>query len=1343
MNRQSQLNSFNGGMNMDLDYSLLKDNQYIYAENVRVISNGDGSFGVLQGIEGNLESNPSLNLQTGEQIIFTDVIRHLGVMITRVGSITNFYRIDFGSKTDPTVTKIASLTMTLGTPISGVCRWEDENNVKLYFADGVSQMRVINIDSAHDQSNISLTPDDLLMLPSASLPQLTFNSFGSGALESGMVQYAYRLFNPRGSETSISELSKMFHLSKDDTTKSNAEEIIGSPKNDNTGKSIILNATLASTQFTRAYIYRIFYESKNSSPVIQLAADINFNGTVITFEDKGGTVLDELTVDEFNGLTSYTFIPKILETKDNILFAANVIEDTWDVTYDARAYRCTNNGTVQLLSTSGDSAISFNIDDVAYTNVPDSHDCICPYNTNAGEYKYNKTGTSYVFGGRGKNVSYRFVTAQLLEDSTAIDRTSGSTALQNDNFRLSVVGIGATNIQLRSDGNTQLDTMTLRGASPVRNYSNPEIDANLKGYTRDEIYRFGIVFYNDNNIPSPVHWIGDIRMPRLNDSTFDIFETNATLYSSPDGTSNRSLITKPLGLRFTVNNIPSGVRRWEIVRCERTLTDKSILSQGIISGVCEYTPGILAPFPYMSWATRHGYFAETGDSGIGTDGDEYGYWIYDTRSSANNLISNNYAMFVSPEVCINRENSQDMLDRVTSIEPVATLFSDINDSSNQNTNLTKIFANARTIKNSDGTYLDVYARNTWNARNGMVGTTDSWFYLNSEYFYSTILAKYYNKSNETTNTNYISIADAVYSPSTDPYLNSEVAEPELPQNNATPIAIGNSVYYNWTYAQYASGNKTHVVRKLGPHGVCALLQSNGITNSIPTSSGLIDRQLNAVRLCNIRQNVNPYGGNTYSARQNSAYLSTGVTSGTVSNTTVNVFGGDTYIGVLDYAVLHFVLAGDYSLYSSNRTYSGAYIPCESSINLSLRNDNVQTSKTYLTTNGYSNHYVQDDIIQMGTLYTQGVPLYAYNDAYSAEPTAKSFVSASIYNIDNAKLDNRIYASEVKTNNEVTDSWTKFKAANYIDVDSQYGAITNMMNFKNTLFFWQSNSFGVVSVNERSLITDNNPGSLTLGTGDILSRFDYYATKNGIRENQLRCATQSDSTIYWYDADRNELCSFDGDVNSMAKLKGVQSYLNKNKDLITLDPILEYDKKYNEVLVGLQDNILIFNEQIGAFTSFYTINPQWYFGFTDGLTFYNNNKLYVYNGGEQVTLTDGTKQSRIDFVINANYPFTKTFDKVIYPGDFTDGTNFENIIYKTKRQESFIADENYKGYREDTYSIDIPRSNRELNVAQEIVNKSFRDRMKGKYLLSHYEYDGTKDGLFKVPYIETIYRQSFM
>ena len=76
--------------------------------------------------------------------------------------------------------------------------------------------------------------------------------------------------------------------------------------------------------------------------------------------------------------------------------------------------------------------------------------------------------------------------------------------------------------------------------------------------------------------------------------------------------------------------------------------------------------------------------------------------------------------------------------------------------------------------------------------------------------------------------------------------------------------------------------------------------------------------------------------------------------------------------------------------------------------------------------------------------------------------------------------------------------------------------------------------GIASVNERSLITDNNMAELTLGTGGILARFDYITEKNGSSITNDKSIVTSENYIYWYDFDKNVLCQLGQGVNQLSK-----------------------------------------------------------------------------------------------------------------------------------------------------------------------------------------------------------------
>ena len=89
--------------------------------------------------------------------------------------------------------------------------------------------------------------------------------------------------------------------------------------------------------------------------------EINSDQNSITYVDKGNSYMAEITVEEFNNMTGYQFTAKSLAKMQKMLFAANVTDDTWDVEYDARAYRANSSGQVRLESSDSSDTITFNI----------------------------------------------------------------------------------------------------------------------------------------------------------------------------------------------------------------------------------------------------------------------------------------------------------------------------------------------------------------------------------------------------------------------------------------------------------------------------------------------------------------------------------------------------------------------------------------------------------------------------------------------------------------------------------------------------------------------------------------------------------------------------------------------------------------------------------------------------------------------------------------------------------------------------------------------------------------------------------------------------------------------
>jgi hypothetical protein len=165
--------------------------------------------------------------------------------------------------------------------------------------------------------------------------------------------------------------------------------------------------------------------------------------------------------------------------------------------------------------------------------------------------------------------------------------------------------------------------------------------------------------------------------------------------------------------------------------------------------------------------------------------------------------------------------------------------------------------------------------------------------------------------------------------------------------------------------------------------------------------------------------------------------------------------------------------------------------------------------------------------------------------------------------------------------------------------------------------------------------------------------------------------------------------------------------------------------------------LNYSEITQAFMSFMTSRPKWYLDF--GGKYYSidaNNVLRLHNSNSKYnvlsTIDDKADVSKIKIIVNDNYETTKTFDNVSYSADFASQNNLSNITFKTNTQNSLTVQSIDR--REDTYKFAIPR-NSSLN--------KFADRMRGKYLVSNYEFNDLNGSKFTLPYIKTTYRYSMI
>lgn len=1249
-NELQQINSFVKGMNTDIADAYLANDQYRFAKNLRLTVEEDSNAGELHTINGVSEITiPGDISKQWSSILGTASIRDYGILITKLDkepkeevdtwSIYRFNLNDdeikfdkvFGPCEEPLWDKNGN-----DYKLSLVTRWESNENVKLYIADGVHGLMTFNIaeDNGTLISNVSKV--DSIYLPKI---ETQIDEDTNGNLKPAIVQYTYQLYNKYGISTTMAPLSVPQNIYE------KHRNVIGIPYGTPGNISIKLTIpVISNNSFQKIKIYRITYEQNGSQPTVEVIhnATLKDQKKEFTLTDSGLPALETLQASELSSLSGLNIKPTSIESKENYLFASNIGYKEDDIYYD---WKATENVTVDLV------------------------------------YKENQ-------------------------------------------------------------------------------------DLNNKSLQRGEIYRYGIVLYNENGIKSAAKWIADIKVPSAQENNFVKYENGELKYYAA-------------GIKVTVNNLPESCSGYEIVRCERTVHDSTVVMQGLLSNT------ILCSSDKSDFED---YYSSS--PVISLDNYSLGWLEADGRKPILNYnthaqSSQELFTFISPEISYQADDIQSILDsnedlyiEVLAVYTNADVKSHGNESYGVRYELDRDDQFAMLDVYSDdedkclkysvhskgdeyykfigsGPYNSLGGDRIWNiihfdrsvafAKSAVNGNSEIYFPNRnySIYKFNTVPSKWIENTTEDKNT-FITHAKLPQL-----YEWNELYDDEGKTNIGTKLtSIDQYNYDNVTYGSlsaqisedgvvplekldvaedlrgYGSTYYGVLGQLMGPNGKQMLLKLEKVPAAVSElykgSTTAADASGFKCCLCNIKRKPSyPYMGESDVAKQNSIYLSNGFYfPSTTEGISVEVYDGDVYIGQFEH--LHMTKWWDKKQLYGSKSTSIYYIPVESRINFSLAHGTKFTD-IYDTSNSGWIQYKPASITakmdikdnnQMRTInYTQTKPMYQYNTAYSAPMNAIMY-AAELIDHSSSQYDCRIHYSDPKLNNEDIDSWQTFLPANFIDVDSRFGEITGLRLFKDKLIYWQEHATGILSVNERSLITDASNSELVLGTGDVLSRYDYLSTTYGMHKNQY-CDAQSEHNLYWWDENKRVLCNYTqgGSVTPLNVVKQVKKYTN------TIDcsnnPVLLFDNNHHELLAHISNDVesLVYNEQIQGFTSVYDLDPDNYIQFRNGIVLVKNKKktsaLYHYNqssDGKAYGFGNQTLEPYVEFVINKHIVLPKVYDNQIINGSFNK--NDLNITYTTQLgQEGKIEKGVGISDRQLDYRLAVPRNG----------DNKYGDRLRGKIM----------------------------
>ena len=1316
-------------------------------------------------------------------------------------------------------------------PLSLVTRWESKDNIKLYIANGITELLVINVAKSQDGQYEGQGFDAVFKSISTPLAPIIAEktNIENAHIPGVVIQYGYVVYNVNRDQSSLSILSNIINQSKDNVHGHKVDE------NSNHVIKITLPENIIGK---RIKIYRVAYSRAGQLPRVDIIYDqICIQNSI---HDLGRS-LGSVSSSEFIATNKLLFVPKEIESKGDYLFAANLVYKQDEIDrqfkkFDARSY---SRGNYYVKSLNG---ISTNVD-ILDTNLTDDEQ-----------------------DGVFKNLTDKELKHHQFDDEAPFDVNYWKQVTSNN--------IGVNGHGLCFDWKYVFSDDQL--------YYTKQYDGETpRTYARNEVYRFGVRLYDSQGRASSVKWIADIKMPLFADAPANLDNGNIKNYVTNDPTSavglRDYLIAHNISIQFIPRNVDkdywNGVSKYEIVQAKRSIEDSYKITQGIVGFPMQIDNDELCLPYFLTTSPFHICRGFTYDGRYTVVDNVDDYYLY--RQFLNSLI------FASPEYSYQPDDIKNIIQNYKSninCEVVArwqrlstyiTNTTDFNMQCSYNT----------TYNNEQTHYLKYYTayHNTSNfpTSNGLyklsaegtdlriqVGFTNSQSGPDSsldraygEYFLSSQVMQEANQDSRqgvdafgegvhggisnpvTIDTKYVYFTNMYAQDLNVVSLSSkkindvefiqensgdQFAKDEWPtfKNKFNTLRNGKK-FFNWTnpamldsqiFSQYTGGDddttdswlrttcqsresfgglalkynqyvddpgnnyfwqravrgSLGLVFPISPGGPNMVLDVTGFENIRPTygselfyNSTSSTANMPNITIANITKPASPYGGYSISAINNTQYLSFGYCAD--KNNSVTISAGDNYITMFIYYLYHNI---DNKTHDNFKSAAIQYIvPIESTMDLSKQCSNYLQAieSDTLPIGGTKNGvWVQVHPDTVAGRFTQTTDVYMYNTAHSVIPDVVSYAAEDTINAANPLYDSRIHYSQKKQNNELIDNWTNFKAIDYLDVDSRYGSITGLKLFKDKLIFLQENGAGVLSVNDRTILKDQESANIIVGNGGVLDRYDYFTTMYGMKPDQ-HVVEASNDALYWWDGHRKEILSYvDGyNVNLLQRIKNVSNYINSGTESDT--PSIVYDVNNKEVLFNVVNNkCAVYNEQTQQFTSIYTFDPIYYSNI-DGKVFLTNSwngkeRLYEYNKNNECDaqgpkLFENKRTPKLKYVVNKDSIYNKTFDMQTFGGRFYGGSAVQTendtdkhlvkgehnnnpltaltFTYNTPTKQQSTANGSQVTNREYDYRLTIPRNHDDL----------WGGRMRGKTMECTLE-SNSNNSDFSIQYIVTKYRMSW-
>lgn len=1247
--------SYNG-MNRDTTKSQFPQNFYFEGSNIRIVTTDSQSTGSVTNEKGNSliltipipiinhqnktisYNSKVLNYTTNELVSHTasGLQKIIGNTTTRDDIIlfttddTNFdciWKVDYLTY-DITLLYLRDLNFSTSRPIQALNNFENKIIDKVYWVDGVSQLRSVNIKHSiankdfEELIDVSVFVIDSVGRYDLSEPKIV-NVTSGGSHTAGMIQYGYNLYRLNGAQTKISSLSKLIPLDKGSYG--------GGAVNESVGFSPIVRVENIDLNYTNIRIYSIKYTSYNLIPVVSLIADrtIPVNRSIEIFDD--GLNISTLSLEEFIFLGSDIIVPKNMNSKNNRLFLANYKELNFEVNLDTRAYGfpALSSTTVVhndlFLDNGNPNGVPFMVNNTFV--LPETHDAV---NLNYNLNRYQRS--SLTVGGEGKYLKYSLIKDPVFVEGNKYFKDDeiyrigiefyniyGQVSLPKwiADFKAPNGNLSGTYNTLSVELKSEFITWILNDLNfnsiydkPVgfkllaaeRTLNDKTIVAN--GFITPMMVNYKTANQNADSIMDADKTISDElpKMPNIlarNCSASTIFgKTKPLERCSHLKVMNQTRDADTEIQRANTGDNDTAGRFYQFNSLMQMYSPEVMFGQStsLPSGLNFKVKGLILNTDNNSW----GRIYNTVDSTVKFEGKAIGGLssIYSTTKES--IIGNVDSVY--DDGLIAHDGSSDPATAMHTI--FSRNYSDVNNNMSNNASIfTKPFAS--------NTY-QVYGKPEFTEK----GQSFTTYNNDPKYRYVNSLESF--------------LSDGNTGMTEDGLYGRKIISVNSYGNKCLTFALDNTAdVFSWNRTRLES-----LFNQASPNP--AVLNNQGVI-------GEFVKPESEIYLGNI------YGGNNYEVKKRTNYISIGEyvkinSVPTLPQLSITIKSpGDTF--VRNFKFLR-ITNTDKSIISE-----GVYkyeeiidVLCETTVDLKNRND--------LSINDWDSkfQYIDEEYHKYNTVYSQSSSLIRSKDLNYNTKKVNNF-------------DTNIISSKVKSSGELIDSWTDFLQNEVLTLDGKFGSINILSEVGGELYALQDQAFAFISINPRVQVQGSDGIDVELGSGNALQEYRYKSTTSGTINKWSVVSTPRG--LYYYDLLNKSFMVFQGELGSLSDTKSMHSYFVNNTGLDQLktdNPLLKqgisagYDQLNNEIFMTFHKNsqpfTISYNELKGQFVSFYDYLPSIYISRGQHFitTSPDSRSIYKQYEGEYNRFYGQYYPSYIVLSVNPEADLDTVFDNIMYKSE---------------------------------------------------------------------------------------------